>query len=554
MTDREETQVLVIGAGPAGLATAYVLGQYGIPSIVCDQHGGVHPHPRAHVVNTRSMEMFRAWGVADAVASDDHALDTSQGMRVVWRHSLAGEEFGHIDTSEVPAERLRRRREGSPVNTISCPQDRIQSLLVGAVTSQGVSRVDYDTRVVAVEDGAHSVTATVEVQGATKKITAQYVVNAEGAAGRVRAALGIDVDGVPKLGDQVTTYFHADLSRWTGDAPPLLSWVVNTEIQGVFVSMGRNRWTFTTGFDADESAEGDFTSQRCIEMIESAIGSTDVDVDIDVRSTGTWTLGATIAQKFRKGRVFLVGDTAHQFPPTGGFGMNTGLGDADNLAWKLAAVLQGRAPERLLDTYEYERQAVARANSEFSVTNAIKMAATGVGPAAGLVAEELESADPAVSAAVRDRLKSEIPNQLPHFDDIDLEIGYVYGPSTDKDAITAPIVGGRLPHKWITRDGAEESTLDLLGPRFTLIAGPAWTALAEQDLRVGSEVVQLLVEGRDFGFTDAAKTLGVDEGGAVLVRPDGHIVWIGDHLPSDPAEALASAIDDLYCSATGLVR
>lgn len=552
MSGPEQAPVLIVGAGPAGLATAYVLGRNGIPSVVCDQHSGIHPHPRAHVINTRSMELFRSWGIADAIARDEQAFDAGAGVRIVWKHSVSGEELGCIDLLDAPVESIERRRAASPVGLISCPQDRIQRLMVDAVLRQGMSRIDYDTRVVEITDAATGVEVTAESRGKPRRFRADYVVNAEGAGGRLRSALGIEMDGIPFIADQVTSYFHADLSEWTGERPPLLQWIINTDVQGTFIAMGQNRWTFTIGFGATDEARRALDPQRCVELIRLAIGPAGSDVDIDFRSAGSWTLCATTARTYRAGRVFLVGDAAHQFPPTGGFGMNTGVADADNLGWKLAAVLHGWADEELLDTYESERRPVALANSEFSVTNALKMASTGIGPTGPQFAAELESDDPSVAAAVRDRIRNAIPEQRPHFDHLELEIGYVYpGDASDGDPVSTPVVGGRLPHRWITRitpGQGTASTLDLLGDGFTLLTGPAgaaWTA-GVRDVAVP---VRTLTAGVDFAFTGPSDTTFLADDGAVLVRPDGHIAWIATHLPADPAAELTSALRGVHLSA-----
>lgn len=548
MSDREQTPVLIVGAGPAGLACAYVLGQHGIRSVICDQHRGINPHPRAHVVNTRSIELFRRWGIADAIAEDEHAFDMSAGMRVLWKDTLSGEDLGCIDSLDTPIDQMRRRRAASPVGVFSCPQDRIQHLLVEAVQRQGMSRIDYGHRVVELNNGPDLVDVTAEAQGQTKRYRARYVVNAEGAGGRLRTSLGVRMDGIPDLGDQVTTYFHADLSEWTGEPPPLLHWIINTDVQGVFVAMGRSRWTFTTGFGAVDTASDEFTPQRCTELIRHAIGTPGAEIDIDVRSVGLWSLGATTAQTFRAGRVFLIGDAAHQFPPTGGFGMNTGVVDADNLAWKLAAVIQGWAEDGLLDTYESERRPVALANGEFSVTNALAMASTGIGPTASQFAAELESDDASVAADVRDRLKCAIPEQRPHFDQLELEIGYVYSHSGSGDPITEPVVGGRLPHKWISRGRETISTLDLLGIGFTLITGTKGWSWVDSLREVGRSVpVTAHAVGRDFEFTDPNDALPIADEGAVLIRPDGHIAWIANNSSSDPAADLRAALIGLCC-------
>lgn len=178
------TPVVIVGAGPTGLATAYVLGRLGVRSIVCDQYDGVNPHPRAHVVNTRSMELLRNWGIYDEIIAD--AIDFNRGINVLWKHTVAGEEFGRLDLADVPEAHLARRLNASPVTIGSCAQDRVQGRLLEAVRSSGMTEVRYRTKVSAV--GAHEdhVDVYLEKDGHAETLRAEYVVDAEG-AGRAAA-------------------------------------------------------------------------------------------------------------------------------------------------------------------------------------------------------------------------------------------------------------------------------------------------------------------------------------------------------------------------------
>ncbi|MFJ9367648.1 FAD-dependent monooxygenase [Nocardia sp. NPDC101769] len=539
MSAAERTPVLIAGAGPVGLATAYVLGQHGISSIVCERFGGVNPHPRAHVVNTRSMELLRAWGIADSVTSD--AVAPEWMLNIVWKQTLADRALGRINLADLDRERILRRANASPEMITSCAQDRVQQRLLDALGAQGMATVRFDTRVVRVTDIGERVDVVVESGGAREALSAHYVVAADGAAGTLRADLGIDMAGLPELGQQVNIYFHADLSPWTEPDPALLIWMINAESPGVLIGMdGKHRWTLNRPFDPARESLSDYTPQRCIDLVRIAVGSPDLAVDI--RSVGTWSMAARTAGSYRKGRVLLAGDSAHQFPPTGGLGMNTGLADADNLGWKLAAVLDGWAPESLLDSYEADRRTVALRNSERSVGNALKMVDAGIGPLTVDIAQRLDSADPAIAGLERDRLAAAIPRHREHFDDLDQELGYVYGPvEASADPITTAVVGGRLPHAWTRHEGVTVSTLDLLGPWFTVIAGPngsSWaTALSEA---IGEIPCRAFVIGHDVDL-DAGR-LGIGAAGAILIRPDGHIAWFTDRHSDTAAADLAAAL------------
>lgn len=542
MTGRD-TPVLIVGAGPVGLATAYVLGTHGVPSLVCEKFSGVNPHPRAHVLTLRTMELLRSWGLADKVLAEAVG---PEWKNVVWRNTFGGAELGRIT---LPTPSSEHDEFVSPTSTTSCAQDRVQQILLNAVREQGIAEVRFDTEVVRVVDEGGPVAVQLRTgDERSETIAARYVVLAHGASGVLRDQLGIEMDGSPEFGRQINVYFHADLTRWTDDDPALLVWLLNTAAPGGMIGMdGKRRWTFNFGYDPAVETTADYPPERCADLIREAIGVP--DIDIDIRSVGTWRLASRIARNYRCGNVFLVGDAAHEFPPTGGLGMNTGIADAHNLAWKLAAVLDGWAPESLLDTYEDERKPVAASNAEFSVDNALKMAECGLGPTTEAIAALLESDDADAAAAERARLAEAIPRQRDHFGSVDQEIGYVYGADC---APTAPIyphtrgmVGGRPVHRWITRSGERVSTLDLTGGGLTLVTGADGMAWAQAFATVAGGIPHdVLVTDRDID-THGEDPFGIGAYGAVLIRPDGHIAWRTAEQSDDPAEDLTQALDQV---------
>ncbi len=545
MTGPDSSPVVIIGGGPVGLATALVLARHGVRSIVCEQYSGINPHPRAHVVNTRSMELFRTWGIADAVLRD--AVDPMWMMNILWKSTLSGEEFGRVSMLEVPEDQILARLNSSPVTITSCAQDRVQEHLLEAVRATGLTEVRYDTTVTAIDNLKQQVHLTTRSQAGTDTLTAQFVVVADGATGKFRDSLGIGMNGQPDLGHQLNIYFHADLSPWTHHSPALLVWAINSLSPGVFIGMdGHNRWTFNRNFDpATESIE-QFTPEHCRTLIRDAIG--DHSVDVEVRSVGTWTMSARTATNYRKDRVLLAGDAAHQFPPTGGLGMNTGLADADNLGWKLAAVVQGWASDALLDTYESDRRPVAESNTAHSVRNAISMAQSGIGPASVDVARRLESHDPSLASQARIKLGASIPLQRAHFDCLAQELGYAYDSTYDTPVAESHVqsnrVGARLPHVWIQREGSQISSHDLLKVGFTLIAGPAGTKWVEELNRSSTAVPHSSVVFGSDAHADplALATLGLDADSAILIRPDGHIAWRSNESDVPLTVGLAHAV------------
>lgn len=558
MTSTEvDTPVLIVGGGVVGLATALVLGRHGVRSIVCERHADINPHPRAHVVNTRTMELFRSWGISEQVKAD--AIDPAWLLNFVWKTTMAGEELGRVFLGNLDEARILNRMFASAEGLQSCAQDRVQKHLLAAVLELGMTDVRTSTTVTALE--SHEGHVDIKLRGDDDTdllITASFVAGADGALSGVRDMAGIKMRGMPPLGQQINVYFHADLSPLLGDQPGILYWVINSNARGVFIAMdGQNRWTFNMEYNrAIESVE-DYPPERCEQILRDAIGA---DVDIDVQSVGTWTMTSEIARTYRKGRIFLAGDAAHRFPPTGGLGMNTGVVDADNLGWKLAAVLQGWAEPALLNTYESERRPVAQTNAQQSVTNAVTMAATGIGPNAADVAGLLESSSPADAAAERERLTTEIAKQLPHFDALNLELGYRYTTSLAVIADDSPIFqptdvasdfssdaqpGARLPHVEITQADQVLSTLDLVGPAFVLLAGPDGHAWVEALHAGGGDVpAHALRLGEHFSAESESflNTMGMTASGCVLVRPDGHVAFRAPVMVEDSRAVLLDAL------------
>lgn len=586
----EKIPVLIVGAGPVGLASALVLGHHGVPSIVCERRDGINPHPRAHVVSTRSMELFRSWGIADQVKDD--ALDPSWLMHFVWKATLAGEELGRVSLDELPEEDILRRMFASAEGLQSCAQDRVEQHLLDAVLAQGVADIRYGTNVVGLKANDDEVQVALGGEG-QESVLAQYAVGADGSSSWVREQAGIKMRGMPPLGRQINVYFHADLRSFLGERPGILYWAINSNVRGVFIAMdGVDRWTFNVEYNPAVEGVEDYTPERCVTLLQEAIGA---DVDIEVRSVGTWTMSAETARTYSNGRIFLAGDAAHRFPPTGGLGMNTGLADADNLAWKLAAVVKGWGSERLLATYQAERKPVALLNAQQSVTNALGMAATGIGPEGAAVAARLESDLVEERLEERERLSEAIADQQSHFDALNLEIGYRYFSSPivtqdgteeylpeaiarDFDSDAQP--GARLPHAEIRLGTEVISTLDLVGPYVLLIVGadgldwvealdasrgsiPARVFRLSADrhgagdtpevasLRNSRPASDLLALDRvpeasltfgGVGVSDSLASFGIGTEGCLLVRPDGHVAFRSPMAAVDRVEILANAL------------
>ncbi len=520
------TVVAIIGAGPVGLTAAMALSRHGIKPIVFERHDQIVNHPRGHVINVRSMEIFRSWGLDTAVSR--HALDPATKRRISWATSLVGEELGLLETPAMPD-------DVSPAQDVSCPQDRVEEVLLGALRDEGVD-VRYGTEVSVSSSSVGQRTVLRTNDG--ERIEARYVIAADGASSPTRRRFGIDMQGPPLLGHQVNIYFEADMADLLGDRNALLTWILNPVAPGVFINMGeKRRWVFNAGYDPNETPQETFSQRFCEELLREAIG---VDIKPAVQTVRFWRMAAQVSDAYRFDDTFLCGDAAHRFPPTGGLGANTGIADAHNLAWKLAHVHRGTAEPALLDSYETERRPIAVAN--WSLRNSKNITETGVGPAATRNAEILAGGG-ASADALRDRIRDAIDRQVEHFDHLGQDLGYIYEPSSIVIDDGAPLPrsdgstyvatthpGARLPHVNLS-DG--RSTLDLVGSTYRLLVGCGGRAPA---------AAQTTVEHTELD-QDAWKKLPQSEHvTGVLVRPDGHVATRFRDLGSQELAAIESIV------------
>ncbi|MFF3343641.1 FAD-dependent monooxygenase [Streptomyces flavidovirens] len=545
--------VLVVGAGPTGLTAAILLGRAGVQTYVVARHPGTAQHPKAHVINARTMELLRQWGLSDAVS--EAALPPERGLGMGWMTRMTGRELGRITVDDDPAVLEAMLTKSSEILR-SCPQDVLEPLLLQAAEAHDCVTVDFATEVLTVDQDGGGVTTRARsvADGTERTFRSLYVLGADGAHSTVRRRLGIPAPQLQASGHMMGVHFTADLAAYQRDRPYLLWWITNPDTQGVFITLdGQRRWTYMFGYDPDVRPAEHFTPERCARIIRRAVGAPDVPVE--VHGVFPWQLETAIAERFREGRVYLAGDAAHRFPPTGGFGMNTGIQDAHNVVWKLVHVLNGTAGEALLDTYETERRPVALANAEQSVINAERVARTGAlfaDPSSLLDIENDQSPD---GAAMRARIAAAIPAQREQAFITGQTFGYIYdSAAVVEDGTTAPKStvseyrptarpGARAPHVWL-RTATDEvvSLLDAISDHFAVLTGPegqTWEdAAAEVGHRYGLRIVTLRI-GADCPWADEAgqwqELYEVGPSGCVLVRPDGHVAM---RCPADPADAL----------------
>jgi 2-polyprenyl-6-methoxyphenol hydroxylase-like FAD-dependent oxidoreductase len=516
--------VLIVGGGPVGLAASIMLSRQGVRSLLVERHPGTAIHPKARGINARTMEIFRQHGVEDAVRAA--GLPPHHTGLIVWVETLAGKEIER----RVPWRAGPQSAAVSPVRNCLCAQDDLEPVLRAAAEKQPPGELRFNSELTDFHQDEEGVTATLtDTQScATEKVRAQYLIAADGAQSRVRRALGVKMLGKEDVYDSVNILLNADLRQWTAHRPAALYFVENARIRGTFLTINaHDRWGFLiNSLRAYGYSPADFTPERSTELVKLAAGVPDLAVK--VLGVAPWTASAHVADRYDHGRVFLAGDAAHEMPPTGGFGLNTGVQDVHNLCWKLAAVLAGSAAPALLKTYHDERQPVGRAITEQSLANAISMGrlqaeAKNAGARPEYLNEQgmIFGANYASRAVLPDGSKPKP----------------VKDPVTDYAPSARP--GGRAPHVWLDDDGdgienGRLSTIDLVGNGFVLLSAGAKPWETTNGVRTHAIV-----------DPDFATAYELDDGGAVLVRPDGYVAWRAPTRPADPAQALGGAMAEL---------
>lgn len=538
LSDAVEHPVAIVGAGPVGLALALCLARHDLPSIIVERRVEPSTHPRAHVCNTRTMELFRRWGVADEVTAAAYPSD----------HRARGA----LSAFGVSADALDNRAALSPIRIASCAQDKVEAALRRAVSETGRCEIRWGCECVAIEQDGDAVRLTVDGAIGPDVITSHWLVAADGAASTVRRLLDIEMLGDPDLGSVVNVHFDADLSA--GATPPLISLSKDPDVPASFVSMdGARRYCMHVRYDRAVETIDDYDMQRCESLVRRAAGVDD-GVPIDVHGARPWTMTALVAETMRVGRIFLAGDAAHAFPPTGGFGMNSGIQDAHNLAWKLALVENDQAPLDLLDSYEAERQPIAFFNTAQSLRNAKRTS-----PQSALIEARASTAVRSVAALADTDEERQRLEVLEHFAAIGQDLGFAYdsSPIVIDDGTTRPDIhvstyvpnaapGSRAPHVPLSSPPGG-SLLDELDGSFVVVTTPegdAWSA-AVSALASSGVVVRSVVVGDDVIADDPAGFLdvyGITPRGCVMVRPDGHVAFRSAEGSDDPAATLRWAL------------
>jgi 2-polyprenyl-6-methoxyphenol hydroxylase-like FAD-dependent oxidoreductase len=522
-------KIVIVGGGPVGLAMAVLLERFNIDYVLVERSSTVTDHPKARGVDIRTMELFRQWGVEDKIKA--RGLPPGADVFAVVE-TLSGFEYGRtkpeLDIGHSPSWRCM------------VSQDVVEEELLDAIKSSASGRIRFSTEFVNFEAAADGIKVAIRdlQSGGVGELTADYLIGADGAGSSVRRHADIEMRGPATLAVMANEYWMADLSALprinATAAYRILPKMEGEAVWTVLNTNGKNRWLSAgnVGSQRDER-ELPRTDEEVIRLARRQTGIPDLEVKVISRST--WRLSRQVAAKFSSGRVFLIGDAAHRFPPNGGFGMNSGIQDAHNLAWKLKFVFDGKAGSALLDTYDSERRPVAESNADFSLGNQKRFLQTDI----------------ALRSGNRDQIEFWIRDTDNHLHSSGQSLGFSYeeGAVVQDGTVKLPLQsryyvpsdrpGSRFPHIWLDL-ARTKSTLDWFDREFVVVAGPKADPWLEAAREV-SEKIQLPIQTRQLDAADEKAGLLLGLRGALLVRPDGHVAWRMPWLPTDPIAALGSA-------------
>ncbi|MDJ0638675.1 MAG: FAD-dependent monooxygenase [Paracoccaceae bacterium] len=581
------TDVLIIGTGPAGSATAALLASYGVETMVVNQYRWLANTPRAHITNQRTMEVLRDLGHEVEAEAYMHATEQDLMGENVFCESLAGEEIGRMKSwGKHPLSRAEHHLS-SPSFMNDLPQTFMEPILFSTACKRGAQGRMSTEYLSHVQDN-DGVTTTLRdrLSGREFEVRSKYLVGADGGNSLVAEHVDTPIEGKMGVGGSMNILFKADLSKYVAHRPSVLYWVMQpgADVGGIGMGLVRmirpwNEWLIVWGYDINEPAP-EVDEAFATGVARQLVG--DPELEIELISANTWTVNDAYATHMQKDRVFIMGDAAHRHPPSNGLGSNTSIQDAFNLAWKLAAVVNGQAGEALLDSYSVERapiakQIVTRANQSIGEFGPIFEA---LGMTGGTDIEKIKASmdarcDPGdAGEAQREALRQAIAFKKYEFDAHGVEMNQRYSsaaivtdgqaePAFERDAelhyqpTTWP--GARLPHVWVFDHdtGAQVSTLDLCGRgQFTVltgIGGDAWLSAAETVGKARGLKLRCHLIGPRQAYVDHtgdwARAREVGDTGCLLVRPDHHVAWRSPVMAEEPEVELARVLDRILARA-----
>ncbi|MFG1666860.1 FAD-dependent monooxygenase [Streptomyces sp. Y7] len=536
-----QVPVLVVGGGMSGLASALFLRRQGIDCLVVERNSGVSQMLRSTHVSPRTMELFRTLGieqgvldVAEKFVLGKHWADQDLPPHHLPRAILRAQSLAHIVEGDVVvmAEGENDFHDIGPSEAVWCGQDKVEPVMLQEALRLG-AQVSFSTELTSFVQDEEGVTAQVRdlTTGRTRTVRARYLIAADGAHSPLRKELGIGRDGHGALGHVLNILFTADIDSILDGRRFMILYLQNREAPGMLFKVDDERWIYGIFGDPRVLDASKISAEQSVELVRKATGVPGLEVNI--LETKGWWIGHGIADTYRAGRVFLVGDSAHVLPPTGGFGANCGVQDAHNLAWKLAGVLHGWAGEELLDSYEAERRPVGRATIDQAWMRHMRWSNPQD-------ADERDERDQTIVTTAYRYTSPVIPGT-----DFDDPLGH--------ELVIDGQPGMRVPHAWLTNaQGEQVSPIDLTGEAFLLFTGDEADDWARHGRTVADRLgVPLRVHrlGPDSDVRDAhdefRKASGIGPRGALLVRPDGFVAWRAEDTQS------VGSFGDVLATVTG---
>ncbi len=569
---RIETDVLVVGAGPAGLTAACLLARLGIDALTLTKYGTADA-PRAHITNQRAVEIFRDLGVEEQVKA--RALPSHLMGKQVFATSFAGRELSRLMTWGTGDERIGDYRAASPCEMCNAPQHILEPILLARARELGAD-IRLHHEVVSVVQSDRCVTARVRPRDGSPEleVAARYAIGCDGARTVVGRDGAFEYEGESGLGNAVTVWIEADLSRYTAHRSGALFFTItpgSRDMVGAWTCV--EPWhEWSTILLRPDLSPNDLEESAVVESVRAAIG--DDDVPFTIKKISPWQFNHVVAAEYRRGRLFIAGDAAHRHPPANGLGSNTSIQDAYNLAWKLALVVRGQADDGLLDTYNDERQPVGRRVVDRANQSVREMPAWlgALGLAPGMTAEQVEARLAELYGPEgedqRTALLAGLETMNGQFNAHGVELGQRYrsravaeeeapppAPARDPDLYFEPSTypGSPIPHAWLAIGDREASTLDVCAyDRFTLVTGAGGQTWLDAAGKVGAELgvpiegvsVSLGLEINDV-YGNWIRRREIGDRGCLLVRPDRIVAWRAFDLADDPTDALRSAVSSL---------
>jgi len=554
-----ETDVLIVGSGPAGSAMAALLSTYGIKNVVVTKFNWLARTPRAHITNQRAMEIFRDLGIEQEMIQKGTPQELMGNN--IFCTSIAGEELGRLHTWGTHPNRMADYTLASPTKICDIPQNLLEPILVSTAGIRG-SHFRFDTEYLSSEQDKDGVTATVmdHMTKTTYEIRAKYLIGADGGNSKVAQDIGLPFEGQMGKAGSINIVCKMDLSKYVAHRPSVLYWVLQpgSDVGGIGMGLVRmvrpwNEWLILWGYDIKQGPPT-LDNAEAIRIVHNLIG--DQTIPVEIVSTSVWTVNQCYATSNTKGRIFCVGDAVHRHPPSNGLGSNTSIQDSFNLAWKLALVLKGKANPALLETYHAERtpiakQIVNRANKSIEEFGPIfdALGLTNTSDPDLMKAHMEERKQSTTAAAVqREKLRKAILYKSYEFNCHGVEMNQRYSstaivqdgtaePEWKRDQElyyqTSARPGSHLPHVWLGKDNKKISTLDLCGHgKFTLltgIGGEAWIGAARQVAKSLDIRIDTIKIGPGCEYTDLygawADEKETEDSGCLLVRPDLYVGW-----------------------------